>query len=372
LADTSTPAIDMVTPAIPAPEQARVVVSAMTEAFGRGAIQDASSKALTVALTAGLLCPADVARSVLDNRAVSFMRVAHVLLTGEGDELSVAMFARLNDWANDTKNPTAGVLAETLARMDYIHGPGVREATRRSIVSAPENKLDLLMQAPHWWSKDRRRAPWSQVLANHSSVIVNAGVDRAGHQLDESVSTVLMSMSAYALRDAIQRHCSGWRDAGRSVTIFADELALLAKSSADVIEWLRDTGRSYGVRLILATQRPEQIPVSLRGALRNFSTTIWFRQSDPTVVAEITSLLAMDGSVWDANDLVALAPYQAVLRATAGGRMQPPVPIPIAWWGDILTDPTVPGRFAEDHGWRLANSTNPVSPTNPGADHAID
>jgi hypothetical protein len=367
LADTSTPAIDMVTPSIPAPEQARVIVSAMTEAFGHGAIQDASSKALTVAITAGLLCPDDVARSVLPDGPISFMRVAHVLLTGEGDQRSVAMFTRLTDWANGAgaDTSTAGLLADTLARMDYIHGPGVREAARRSAVSAPENKLDLLMQAPHWWSGVRRRAPWSQVLANHSSVIVNAGVDRAGRQLDESVSTVLMAMSAYALRDAIQRHCSGWRDAGRSVTVFADELALLAKSSADVIEWLRDTGRSYGVRLILATQRPEQIPASLRGALRNFATTIWFRQSDPIVVAEITTLLGMDGSVWDANDLVALAPFQAVLRATADARMQPPVPISTAWWGDILSDPTVPERFAQDHGWRIGTPIGQLSPANP-------
>jgi hypothetical protein len=367
LADTSTPAIDMVTPSIPAPEQARVIVSAMTEAFGHTAIQDASSKALTVAITAGLLCPDDVARSVLPDGPISFMRVAHVLLTGEGDQRSVAMFTRLTDWANSAgaATNTAGLLADTLARMDYIHGPGVREAARRSVVSAPENKLDLLMQAPHWWSGVRRHAPWSQVLANHASVIVNAGVDRSGRQLDESVSTVLMSMTAYALRDAIQRHCSGWRDAGRSVTVFADELALLAKSSADVIEWLRDAGRSYGVRLILATQRPEQIPTSLRGALRNFATTIWFRQSDPVVVAEITNLLGMDGSVWDANDLVALAPFQAVLRATADGRMQPPVPISTAWWGDILTDPAVPERFAQEHGWRISHPTSPTNPTNP-------
>lgn len=358
LSDPNTPAIDMAEPSLPAAERARVIVSSMTAAFGDGAIQAASSKALTAAITAGLLCPKAVARTVLVDNPISYMRIAHVLLTGEGDQRSTAMFAKISDYAEGlpASDSSRISLHDALSKLDYIHGPGVRESARRSLVGAPENKLDLLMQVPHWWSDTRPHAPWSQVLHNHSSVIVNSGVDQDGKQLDQTLANVIMSMSAYALRDAIQRNCSGWRDAGRSVTVFSDELALLVQSSADVIEWLRDDGRSYGVRLILATQRPEQIPATLRSALRSFATTIWFQQSDPMVVGEITNLLSMDGSAWEPNDLIGLGRHQAILRATAAGRMQPPAPIQTAYWGNPLSDPTVPARFAADHGYEVGGA----------------
>lgn len=348
LSDASTPAIDVAEPSLPAGERARVIVSAMTAAFNKGDIQAASSKALTAVITAGLLCPKSVSASVLEGPS-SYMRVAHVLLTGEGDDRANEMFKKLSDYAQELQptNPARQEFNDALGRLDYI-SPNVTSSARRSIVAAPENKIDLLMQAPHWWSDTRPHAPWSQVLNNHSSVIVNSGVDQYGQQLDPALSTVIMSMSAYALRDAIQRNCSGWAQSGRSVTVFSDELAVLVQSSAEVIEWLRDAGRSYGVRLVLATQRPEQIPTTLRSALRNFGTTIWFRQSDPVVVGEILSLLSMDGSAWDSNDLVGLGPWQAILRATAGGRMQPPVPIQTAYWGDGDTAQT---RFASDNGY---------------------
>jgi len=353
LSDPSTPAIDVADPALPAGERARVIVSAMTSAFNKGDIQAASSKALTAVIMAGLLCPKSVSASVLSG-STSYMRVAYVLLTGEGDQRAVDLFAKLADYTSGLpeNSPNRRELEDCLARLDYIFGPSVREAARRSIVAAPENKLDLLMQAPHWWSDTRPRAPWSQVLTNHSSVIVNSGVDQYGNQLDPSLATIIMAMQAYGLRDAIQRNCSGWAAAARSVTVFSDELALLVQSSAEVIEWLRDAGRSYGVRLVLATQRPEVIPSTLRSALRNFGTTIWFRQTDPQTVSEITNLLSMDGSSWDANDIASLGPWQAILRATAAGRMQPPAPITTAYWGD---DQAAAVKFAADNGYRIGN-----------------
>jgi len=358
LANPATPAIDLGEPSLPAADRARIIVSAMTAAFKQGAIQDSSSKALTAAIALGLLCPPEVSIACAAGRPMSFMRAAHILLTGEGDARGVELHAKICDAANamGSGDPRRLELADALARMDYIYGPSIREAARRSVVTAPENKLDLLMQVPHWWDPTRPHAPWSQVLRNHAAVIVNSGVDSTGNQLDPAVANIITSMLAYALKDSIQRVCSGWWESGQSVTICADELAILAASTGEVIEWLRDAGRSYGVRLVLATQRPEQITIRLRSALKNSAHTIWFRQSDPGVVQEIVALLSMDGSSWTANDLLGLDQFQAIVRSTSTGRMQSPLPVTTPWWG---TRPTPTAAFLADHGYPSRRPVNP-------------
>jgi hypothetical protein len=337
--DPTTPAIDFMDPSMSPIDRAHFFISAMVYAFGPDAIGDRSSEVLAMVLPAAVLCPPEVASqtpAAAGGGPMSFISIAHVLLGGSGDEAGVALDTKLSEHLAglDDFDPRARELSVALRSLEPLYGPKVTPTQRRALSESSRNKIHLLASVPHWWAPTRPRGTWSEILENHRAVVFNSGITTAGSLVDERLSAVISAMAAFALRDAIQRTCSGWIHQRRSVTVFSDELALLVKSSADVIEWLRDAGRSYGVRLVLASQRPAQLPEAVRSTLRGFGTALWFQQSDPQVIAEAVAQLSIGGMEWSSADIGNLARYQAILRATASGRAQPPVPIQMAYWGN--------------------------------------
>lgn len=334
--DPDSPAIDIGDPNSPPLDRAQFIVSSMIYAFGQDAIGDRSAEVLSMVIPAALLCPPEIAQATASITAgpVSFMSIAHILLCGRGDEAGVALNAAMAAYhaKMDDFDPNKRELGLVIQSLEPLYGPKVTPAQRRTLSESSRNKINLLTSVPHWWDPRRPRGTWGDILANRTSVIFNAGITQKGTLVDERLTDVLAGMSAFALRDAIQRNCSGWLAKGRSVTIFSDELALLVKSSAEVIEWFRDAGRSYGVRLVLATQRPEQLSANVRAALRGFGTTLWFQQSDPAIVQEAVAQLSLGGAEWSGADIGNLAKFHAILRATSAGRVQPPVPIRMAFW----------------------------------------
>jgi len=334
--DPASPAIDIGDPKLPAADRAQFIVSAMIYAFGEDAIGDRSAEVLSTVIPVALLCPPEVAKTTASSTAgpVSFISIAHILLGGRGDEAGVALNAAMAAYhaKMDDFDPHRHDLGLAFQSLEPLYGPKVTPSQRRTLAESSRNKIQLLNSVPHWWDPHRPRGTWGDILANRTSVIFNAGVTKKGAPVDERLTDVLAGMSAFALRDAIRQHCSGWLARGRSVTIFSDELALLVKSSAEVIEWLRDAGRSYGVRLVLATQRPEQLSANVRSALRGFGSTLWFQQSDPAIVQEAVSQLCLGGAEWSSADIGNLAKFHAILRATSAGRVQPPVHIRMAFW----------------------------------------
>ena len=92
------------------------------------------------------------------------------------------------------------------------------------------------------------------------------------------------------------------------MSVFADELALLAGSSAEVLTWLHDAGRSFGVRPYLATQRISQLPPALAESILDYGTVCWFVQSNPDVAERAARDLSVDGSAWSPADVTNLPP----------------------------------------------------------------
>jgi len=141
---------------------------------------------------------------------------------------------------------------------------------------------------------------------------------------------------------------------------------LLASHSPEVVDWLRNQGRAYGVRLILATQYPEQLEQRVRTALLSFENLFWYRQSVPQIVSEAVGQLSMLGGEWSASDVRALEQFHAILIATAAGRPQPPVPIRVAYWDRDDRR----SRFAADQGYgpagRPDRSSVPPASAGPG------
>lgn len=353
--DPSTWSIDLLGVPGTVEERARFFVNAMVYAFNDGAIQDRSFETLTAVLTAALCVTPAIAAAAGVSPEGSPLFFAHVLLGGLGDPMAVALAeslaseaARSEREAGSRSLPAAGgpqgpfVPLTEIGLADQkllpMFGGRSTEATRRSLCEAPRNKLGQLLGAESWWSPARVKVTWDQVLEHHLAVVVNTGVSTSGAVVDERLSGQMSALLMYGLRDAIQRRCSGWQEEGRSVSIFADELALLVGSSADVVTWLRNQGRSYGVRATFATQYPEQLPRPVRTVFMSFDTFVWFAQTNAEVVAEAAADLSLDGSDWTAADLAGLEPFTAVVRTRLGGQRLPAVPVKVAFWeGDIAS-----------------------------------
>lgn len=372
LASPETPAIDLFNdPASSPAERAEFFVSAMRYAYDDAQIQGRSTEVLNVVLTAALSCPEEVAMTTSDLvDPPSFVSLAHILLGSRGDDRGIALARSMERWAADHLDTAAGrQLADATSRLKIVYGESVTPSQRRTLTEAARNKVDDLMRVPTWWSHTRPVLSWSQVLASHAAVVVNAGSSADGRLVDETAGQVISAMLAYSLEDAIKRTCAGWQAAGRTVSIFADELSQLARSSTEVVEWLRNQGRSYGVRCYFATQQPEQLDERLRSVLLGFGSVLWFQQANATVVAQAVQQLSMTGEQWSAADLGNLEAFHAVLRARADGRLQPPVTIRTAFWGGDAA------RFATDQGYVLAPAATTQADTRgerSGGEAAVD
>lgn len=199
---------------------------------------------------------------------------------------------------------------------------GRTESARRSFLEAPRNKVSQLLAVDVWFSPSRPKVTWDQVLDGHHSVVINTGAVPSGAMLDDSQNQQMSSLILYSLQHAIRRICSGWLEQGRFVTIFADELSLLTASSPEIIGWLRDQGRSYGCRPILATQRPEQLGPLLRNNFLTYSTLISFAPGDVSTAAEVAANVG-SGNDWTTEDIQHLEPFHVVVRSEVDQRRQP-------------------------------------------------
>jgi hypothetical protein len=307
VADPSSWSIDVFAVPGSASERASWFVNAMVYAFGDGSIQDRSFETLQSVLTAGLAIPDDVATEAGLAPGRSPLWYAFVLLGGHGDQkgqalaaavavAAVAAEAGANEHAlgdggpgPDSASTDLGVASEKLSPLYATAGGKVSDAQRRNLTEAPRNKVGQLLGLESWWAPDRRRVTWDQVLDGHRSIVVNTGVSTSGHLVDERLCSQMSALLMYGLKSAIQRRCSGWQDRGQSVTVFADELALVAGASPEVITWLRNQGRSFGVRPIFATQYPEQLAREVRTAFMSFGTLVAFAQQNAMVVTEIVA-----------------------------------------------------------------------------------
>jgi len=339
-------------------ERSRFIGNMMIYAFEPGAIQGRSFESLDAAISGALTVTDTIATSVGAPTGRSPIYYTHVLLGGVGDARAVALAGAIFEAAHRAgpvdmgkHAPGAPSAASDLMvaeeKLSVLFGGKITEGQRRTLTEAARNKIGDLLAAESWWSPARRKVSWRDILDGHHSVILNTGVT-AGAVMDERITGYMSSLLMYSLRDAIMRTCSGWQKAGRSVSIFSDELSLLAGSSPEVIAWTHDQGRAYGVRPFFATQRPEQLSDALRTSLQDFGTFLCFAQSNPSVAAQAAADMAADGGEWTVADIVGLDPYTAVVRTHVGRKRQPAVPVRVTNWEADMTG------FSDAQGWPAA------------------
>lgn len=314
-------------------ERARDIVAMMKYAFSDGSIMEASFDTLGIVFGAALVVDASIWSQVPElAHGASPFYYASVLLGQRGETLGVQLAAEIRSQAVTRGFEPGHEWREAADGLLPLYGDGVTASQRKNLLQAPRNKVSALLAAEQWWARPRK-VTWDMVLQNHGTVIINTGSTRGGHLVDDQLSAQVSSMLMYSLYMAIRRRCTGWQAQGRSVSIYSDELSMLAGSSPEVITFLREQGRSFGVRQTYATQYPEQLDPKVRESVMNFATLIAFQQNNPNVIRGLIDNLSMDGSVWETSDLATLPRYHAVVRTAADGASLSAFTVAVEnWW----------------------------------------
>lgn len=331
--DTMNPAsyaIDIVNvPGFTASQRAAFLTDAFKYAFGEEAVGNQSSATLVSMLTVALLLDADLLSGAEENGVPAnkspFFYV-NVLLGGYGgDDRSVALHKHLSarhQQMNDS-DPRKAEFGQALNELAHIFSRTT--AARTTFLQAPLNKMQQIIQLESYWSPSRPKLTWDKIVNDHMTVVVNLGQPETREaMLSETQKGQLAALLMFALQNTIQRVCDGWEEQRRYVSLFSDELSLLAPFSPDVFQFIRDQGRAFGVRPHFATQRVEQLADRVRSVVLTFVNLVTFRQDMPEVAETLVKQLAFNDPTWTANDILDLDKYQAAMRLQAEDRRQPP------------------------------------------------
>lgn len=303
---------------------AAMFVDAMVYGFEPGSIMNRSQETLTAAFAGALVCDAGVCDLVTRLGPVQHpVRLAHVLCGGAGEELAKELFGAIKSEAGRRNSPT---MAAAVEKLQVLFEPFSSSAFRNATESS-RNKLDALTKLGTWWDASRQRLTWDDILTGHRSVVVDTGAGsgiRAGAAIVEGESAgVLAGMLMYGLWTAMKRNCGGWRAQNRWVSVFSDELSMQAATSEKPLEWMRDQGRSFGVRLCLATQRTEQLPQKVRDVFLTFPNLISYRQESKAAATSVADNVSQSDGDFTAHDIRNLAPFTAVCRLDIDHRLMP-------------------------------------------------
>lgn len=334
LSDVDTLGIDMF--AFPGSifDRSQRFIEAMKYGFLDGSIQDRATEALNAIFPAAIFLSMRGEGSIMD--------IAHILAGGEGDATAVVYADKVSAAAAAEHG-----LAEQVAKsMGVLFGAGRTPAQRNTLTESSRNKLDKLRRLSAWWDPKRKRASWIDLIEGHEMVVINLGssMDPSKPTVSSEQTSLMSSMLMFTLRDAIMMTCNGWRDQGRSVSIFADELSLLAGTSPEVITTLRDQGRSLGVRCYFGTQYPNQLDAKVRETVLGFSTMFWFAQNNTDSIRYAVDDLTVTGHEWSGADIGSIPDYHAALRTRVGGAKQSPCLVKIGWWENDL-DSFAPDQY---------------------------
>ncbi|WP_427019361.1 hypothetical protein ACQCSX_21965 (plasmid) [Pseudarthrobacter sp. P1] len=328
VADARTPAIDLF--AVPGDNAAKAVffTNALKYTFGADAIGPRSFPTIVAILTAAMSVDERVIDSIEDRddrilkHGMSPLYYAYQLLAGTSDKIAVQLALAIKSLG--IKLRERGEPDETLEQA-YIAISSLfedrTESARRPFLEPPRNKFEQLLILEDWWTPSRKKVSWTDIIEGHRSVVINTGSSPSGILLDDEQNQQISSLLMYSLQNALKRTCSGWLEQDRSVSIFADELSLLAGTSPEVVAWIRDQGRSYGIRAMLATQRPEQLGPALRNNFLTYATLISFAQTDVTTAGEVAANVGSNGE-WTTEDIQHLEPYHVVVRSEVDQRRQ--------------------------------------------------
>lgn len=248
---------------------------------------------------------------------------ADILLTNHGDDTGVELARALRAHADHAHNSGDESYRGINEWLGPLYGPGVTAAKRRDLAEAPRTKVAKLMIAEPFLAVENPLT-WQQILDEDMAVIINLGKTLGGFLGDEEIRQDMGSLLFYTLWEEIQRTCDGWFEMQRAVWVFSDELKHIAANNSEVVKGMRQDGRAFGVRLVLATQEPSTLQPDLLKVFIGFGMIFYFAQDEPSTLSTIVGDLGAGGGSWEASDVANLASFQAILRVrTKTGRLEP-------------------------------------------------
>lgn len=321
---------------------AELLVESMRYAFGEDDIGERAAGVLRGVFRIAIACPPDIAvRLGWPGGQPNVMRLAYWLLGGDPQdgrhtearnllfEAASGIKGAGDETADEGLAGAMGDPEQALAPTEVGQAwrdfsrylpPHMAKKDSDLLFESSRNKLEALLVAQYMWEPDPARPAFSpaDALAGGWAAILNFGPPGAGQPgYTTLLSQRLGAMTLFGLWDAVRVTCSGWQQMGRSVMIFSDEIRDLcgtgADNARDVIAEMADQGRSFGVRMFLASQRPDQIPAGPRRAIMGFGARIYFRL-DELANAEAASL--------DLDEAFSLREIRALADGTSACRMK--------------------------------------------------
>lgn len=308
-----------------AEQRATFLTDAFRYAFGDSAVGPASYSAFLSIFSAAGCISDDLLDGAAENgieTGKSLFYYANILLGNQGDSKGIALFNHLKA-VESRMSPDDPRKPDLRAAVDGLRSIyDLSQSARNAIIKAPANKVRTVVAMENWWGPNRQKVSWREILTGHRSVVINLGTSEDGMVLGEEQKSEVASILMFALEHAIRRTCVGWQARGEYVSIFSDELSMLAPFSPDVITGLRDQGRSSGVRLHFATQRVEQLQPLVRTAFLTFSNLVSFKQDSRDVAEQVAREMSGEDE-WTFTDIQHLARYQGAFRLSADNHRQP-------------------------------------------------
>lgn len=310
-------------------ERAEFITSALKYVFGDSSIQGHSTEVLDDIFAAAFSVDDAIAAQVdRVETGKSPFYYASILLGSRGDDLAVLLATEVRSEAA-RRGDADRDLADSSENLDKYF-VGVTQAKRQTSMEAPRNKVKNLLSLEQWWSRPKRFS-WERLIENNASVVINTATysGEASANISEDQTEAVAQFLLFSLKQAIERTCDGNAAREKWVTIFSDELSMLAAESGDVITWLQDKGRSFGVICVFASQRIEQLKQDVQRAVLGFGTVVVMNQLDKQIAAQIADMLSFGNNEWSEGDIINLEPHTAIIRTLLNDQAVPPFNVAI-------------------------------------------
>lgn len=324
LADETTFGIDFMPKDGSSYSRALRFVDALAYAFEDGSIQNQARTALAQTIALGLAVEEhpgvlDTANMDLDDFETpviahrSFAYYAHIFAGASpgGDQAAKRLFAATKAYASEHDDDD---LHDCVEKGTYLFSLTASERLKR--VSSSQNKIEQLTDMEQWFSPQRSKVTWRQIITSFKPTVVNFGPSITGTQVPERQTKLMSAIAMFTLQQEIAQTCAGWEEMNQWVSLYVDELSLLSGSSPEPIIWCKDKGRSFGVRTYFATQRPTQLLAEVAEMLLSMKTLGVYTQGNADVIDRIVRTLDLDGSGWQASDISQLPKYTAVIKTS--------------------------------------------------------